>query len=629
MQRLLSGLLFALLMSIASPGSANPTIHWRVENPFRFFNDPADTNRHRATYEALTPEQRHEPILNSERSLAKRHTEGWAAALSGEVCWDDNRHRYRCPHEQQNYVNPKYHHVEVWLKDLGELAVEACTWLTAPRGRNRELGIAVSHDCNKPLILEVPYPRGADITVELDGRPIAQSRIVVSDILIVGLGDSFASGEGNPDVPVRFSRQRYSDYGKTTEGVSLIGYPARVGTWRRIGDEVFVEHNARWLDQACHRSLYSHQLRVALQLALEDPHRAITFLGFSCSGAEITKGLFLRYKGNEWVEYPPDVSQISAVARAQCGKHRAPVEDYPEAYHMGGKIPDLKGLVRLHKCNRRLARKIDLILVSIGGNDIGFARLIANAVLRDRSMLKRLGGWFGHIYGKEETTEPLRNLDHRYKALHRVIHNVLHVPWNQSDRIILTAYPPLALLKDGQSSCPSGQAGMDILPAFSLDARRTRDGEDISRRLFKVMQRHARKRGWNFAQAHWRVFLSHSLCAGHLLEAPVVADELRLPRHQQGNWHPYNPADYLPYASRKRWFRTPNDAFMTGNFHVTGTVLQNMLRTESLRWMQLLLASIYSGAFHPTAEGQAAIADSVATRARAILERYSGNNLKK
>ena len=27
--------------------------------------------------------------------------------------------------------------------------------------------------------------------------------------------------------------------------------------------------------------------------------------------------------------------------------------------------------------------------------------------------------------------------------------------------------------------------------------------------------------------------------------------------------------------------------------------------------MQLLLASVYSGAFHPTAEGQAAIADAV------------------
>jgi len=629
MQRILLVLLFALLIPAWQPAAANPTIKWRVENPFRFFNDPADTNRHRATYAALAPEQRHQPILNTERSLASRHPEGWAAALTGTVCWDETRQRHSCPNENQNYVQPNYHRVEVWMEDLGELADEVCTWLTAPRGRNRKLGVAVSQPCNELLILEIPYPRGADITVELDGRQIAQHRIVVRDILIVGLGDSFASGDGNPDVPVRFSRARHSDYGTTTEGIQLAGYPARIGAWQDIGDEVFIQNNARWLDQACHRSLYSHQLRVALQLAIEDPHRAVTFLGFSCSGAEITKGLFLRYKGNEWVEYPPDVSQISAVARAQCGRHRTAVKDYPEAYHIGGKVPDLQGTVILHKCNRDRARKIDLLLVSIGGNDIGFARLVANTFLRDRSLLKQLGGWFGQVHGKEETAALLQNLDYRYKALHRVFHNVLHVPWRESNRIVLTAYPPFAFLQDGRSLCPNGQIGMDILPVFSLDEARTRDGEDISRRLFEVMQRHARKRGWTFAKAHWRAFLAHSICAGHSLQNPTIADELRLPRNRQGLWHPYNPADYRPYAARKRWFRTPNDAFMTGNFHVAGTLLQNMLRTDSFRWMQLLLASTYSGAFHPTAEGQAAIADTVATHARALLERYSGNNLKK
>ena len=38
--------------------------------------------------------------------------------------------------------------------------------------------------------------------------------------------------------------------------------------------------------------------------------------------------------------------------------------------------------------------------------------------------------------------------------------------------------------------------------------------------------------------------------------------------------------------------------------------------------MQLLLASVYSGAFHPTAEGQAAIADAVVDKARGVLAKY-------
>ncbi len=37
----------------------------------------------------------------------------------------------------------------------------------------------------------------------------------------------------------------------------------------------------------------------------------------------------------------------------------------------------------------------------------------------------------------------------RYKSLNRAIHYLLHIPWEQSDRVLLTAYPGLALLGDG------------------------------------------------------------------------------------------------------------------------------------------------------------------------------------
>ena len=47
-----------------------------------------------------------------------------------------------------------------------------------------------------------------------------------------------------------------------------------------------------------------------------------------------------------------------------------------------------------------------------------------------------------------------------------------------------------------------------------------------------------------------------------------------------------------------------------------------VLKTQKLSWVQPLLASLYSGAFHPTAEGHAAIADAVVEKARAILAKY-------
>ena len=89
-------------------------------------------------------------------------------------------------------------------------------------------------------------------------------------------------------------------------------------------------------------------------------------------------------------------------------------------------------------------------------------------------------------------------------------------------------------------------------------------------------------------------------------------------------WEPYNPSEWRAYAPRQRWFRTPNDAFLTGNFHVSQSLLQNVLKTQTFSWVQLLLASIYSGAFHPTAEGQAAIADAVVDQSRGVLAKYDG-----
>ena len=617
--------LFAVLMALSFPtvsAADEANINWRVENPFRLFADPADTWRHRATYEDLTESEKESPVLSVERRLAKNHPDGWAAALSGNLCWNELTYEYRCKRKQEKYVHPTSHRVEAWLDFEKDLTNEICTWLTTPRARNRARGISVTQPCNRSIELDVPYPAGAFIEVRINNQEVARQDIRVKDILVVGLGDSFASGEGNPDMPVRFSGERSADYGAPTEDIRLAGYPARAGSWSRIGDRAFIRNNAKWLDQACHRSLYSHQLRTALQLAIEDPHRAVTFMGYACSGAEITKGLFLRYKGNEWVPRPPPLSQISAVARAQCGERRAPLREYPEAFHMREKIPVLKGSVTLHKCPRERARRIDLLLVSIGGNDIGFARLVANAVLRDRSMLKRLGGWFGQVFEKSDASIPLKSLDYRYKALNRAIHNVLHVPWEQSDRIILTAYPPLALLEDGRTPCPDGRLGMEILPAYRLDAQLARDGEDISETLNKLMRRHARGRGWTFADHHRTRFLGHGLCAGAGIAGISMADELRLPRLRNGYWQPYNPANFRAYAQRQRWFRTPNDAFMTGHFHVTGSLLQSVLRSEKLRWTQLLLASTYSGAFHPTAEGQAAIADAVIVKARAILRKY-------
>ncbi len=599
-----------------------PQISWHVENSFRFFTDAADTEVHRATYLALPPEdQLQRPVLAEEQALSRRHETGWAATMFRNTCWDRRTNRFECP-EVEDYINPRSHRIEASIENVDEAARLDCTWLTAPHGGDNPRGDAVTRPCSEKVRFDIPYPEGASVKVEIGGREVASMDVVVRDLLVVGMGDSIASGEGNPDVPVHFSRERTASYGERSKKYDLTGYPARVGPWEQIGDKTFIEENPRWSSQACHRSLYSHQLRAALQLGIEDPHRAVTYVGVACSGSEVTYGLFLRYTGNEWVPNPPDMSQISAVASAQCDGHEAPLQDLPEAYHIDGTIPELKGGLVLRKCDPLNARKIDLLFLSVGGNDVGFARLLANAVLADESLLRKLGGWIGQVHGMSEASAQLEALILRYKSLNRAIHYILHIPWEESDRVLLTAYPGIALLGDGSEVCPDGRGGMEVLSDFKMSEAKAKVGTWIADRLNRAMQEAAEEYHWSFVERHRRDFIGRGICAGTTYDGADIADDLRIPRKTAAGWRPYNPADYRAYASRQRWFRTPNDAFMTGNFHVAASVLQKVLKLDALSWFQLVLASTYSGAFHPTAEGQAAIADAVVHSARAVLKKY-------
>ena len=78
-------------------------------------------------------------------------------------------------------------------------------------------------------------------------------------------------------------------------------------------------------------------------------------------------------------------------------------------------------------------------------------------------------------------------------------------------------------------------------------------------------------------------------------------------------FEPYSPAAALPYAARWRLIHNPNDAFLTANTHREGISPFDIL--------QPAYAALYSGAFHPTAEGHAVVADHVMRHVRSLLDR--------
>lgn len=610
----------ALALAIPTPAPAAEIV-WRVENSFRLFADPGDTDTHRLAYESLSPGERLEPVRSAERRLASLDPQGWARDVYRNTCWRTEVSENGTCGPVADYVNPKRHRVILEARGI-DRPWTACTWRIVPAGEAREVGTTEqSGRCDEKAVVEIPFPGGADVSLAVDGESIAFATVKVRDLFIVGLGDSFGSGEGNPDQPVELSRERDASYGTSPAGIALTGYPTRIGAWDTVGDRGFLDSGPRWWSQACHRSLYSHQVRAALQLSLEDPHRAVTFVSFACAGAEATFGLLIHYRGTEWAPDQPDKPQVSSAAQAQCGGEPVVEENYPTAFSVNGQIPELDNIF-IARCPREKARRIDLLMLSVGGNDIGFASLVANAVLDDTSVLRKIGGWMGKIYDRERGEEQLPELALRYKAINRALHGNLSIPWSQSDRVLLTAYPVMSLLEDGSSVCPDGSAGMGVYPEFRLSEQKAREGEAAAEALDRTMRTAAGSFGWSYVDGHRQAFAGHGLCSGTQGVAGEASDDTHFPRRVNGAWAPYNPADYQPYAPRRRWFRTPDDAFLTGNFHVGGALLKSALGFESTSWFQLVLASTYSGAFHPNAEGQAVIADAVTRRAREILAKY-------
>jgi lysophospholipase L1-like esterase len=106
------------------------------------------------------------------------------------------------------------------------------------------------------------------------------ARVTVDDKLIVALGDSVASGEGNP------------------EGRS---------------------HG--WLDRPCHRSAAAGFEQAARQLGEVDRRRSITFVSLACSGAQIGEGLLESYAGiapgRGGTEYAAQVVRLRTIAESR------------------------------------------------------------------------------------------------------------------------------------------------------------------------------------------------------------------------------------------------------------------------------------------------------------------------
>ena len=393
---------------------------------------------------------------------------------------------------------------------------------------------ALASNAETPVKIKVKPPGGN--AVLLDGR-------VPEDVLIVSLGDSFASGEGNPDAPKQW---------KTVQDLENPGQPPQ---------SVLVP--AVWMDPWCHRSAYAGPIRAGMKMirqpgtvtnaryrsALEAG--ALTMVSFACSGGKLSDSLLGSYTGVRLREAVMKERQIDAYT----GKD--PVLDSVVA--MQPQIEQLHTFLRTQAGSpERKKGSIDLLMLSGGGNDVLFGPMMVGLMLQN-------------LATEEKKQKLLAALEQRFQAVQRDYNRFADTFRNNVFRlngdeyavrsIVSVPYPDFAS-KPGGSCTNSDMDSIGNLPledagwaagvaqmSFSRKELEFVRGS-VLRRLNGMIVDTARTYGW------------HTVDVSKYGGEPVA----------QHGW--CRPGGKPYYASQQRWFRAPHDSVglqsnLKGSFHPT------------------------------------------------------------
>jgi lysophospholipase L1-like esterase len=591
-------------------------ISWQVRNRFRLFREERDFQLH-------VDAAKSGGILASEQALELQSDgRGWARNMVNRLCIDlQGRVSEPCTRDnvKENYLTPADHAITVHL--AGAVPVGAtCAWSFDDGGGAQQSTL----DCAEPVNLRVRYGLQTVATVDVSaGRDASQhltTEIRVRDILIAGLGDSIASGEGNPDRPIALADEGFCFRYYLGTAAAQYYRPSRAGYKGGRACEapdslqVWQRNSALWFNSACHRSLYSYQTRTALALAVQYPHIAVTYLPLACTGATIADGLFGSQRAREC---PPTKSSTTC----QGG--------------VNGQIAELREAMTEAK-RRQADRKLDLVLLSIGANDVYFSGLVADVIVdtpTERALFRRTGV----IASVDDSRTALaRDLPQGFSRLRDALKPLV----GDMSHVIYTSYANPALAEGG-TPCPGGRAGFDIHPSFNADPQRLAEVSSFVQKEFLpqlkalalcqsgVLCRDPDGDRMSFVDAHQPAFADHGFCArgandpqfdrecfspeGKSFDPDIVtaANQPMLCGRSAG--------EYRAYLPRARWIRDANDSYFEAMTYPQG--LSTSMQPSDIHdatWG--VLSAVYGGAVHPSAEGHAAMADAALPTAAAVLQ---------
>lgn len=616
---LLAGALVGVSTSLAEAQTAGGggalQISWEVRNRFRLFREERDFLLH-------TDAGRGRSVLAAEQALeVQSDGRGWARNTVNRLCIDlAGRVSEPCSRDnvKESYLTPIDHPVVVRLS--GPVPVGAtCAW-SFDDGDGPQVS---TFDCAEPVNTRVRYGRTTVATVDVssgsDGSQRVSTEIAVRDIFVAGLGDSVASGEGNPDRPVALADEGFCFRSYLGTAAAQYYRPSRAGYKGGRACEapdllpVWQRQSALWFNSACHRSLYSYQTRTALALAIQYPHIAVTYLPLACTGATIADGLFGSQRARDC---PPSKA-------ATCGGT------------VNGQLAELRDALTAAK-RRQPDRKLDLVLLSVGANDIYFSGLVADVIVdtpTERALFRRSSVMATVDDARGALT---RDLPQGFAKLREALKPLV----GDLSRVVYTSYANPTLAQGG-TPCPGGRAGFDIHPSFNAQPQRLATVSNFVDSEFLpqlkalalcqsgILCRNPRADRMTFVDSHQAAFASHGFCAraesdpefdrqcfsatGDSFDPDIVTSA------SQPMLCGRSAAEFRAYLPRARWIRDANDSYFAAMTYPQG--LPSSMQPNDIHdatWG--VLSAVYGGAVHPSAEGHAAMADAALPAAAAVLQ---------
>jgi hypothetical protein len=191
--------------------------------------------------------------------------------------------------------------------------------------------------------------------------------IEIKDIKFAAMGDSVASGEGNPHVTF----QPGSNNGET---------------W------IIPVRMAEWWDHRCHRSLLSASSQAAIELARKRRDTSVTYVSFACSGATVDVGISGRYQGIEKLDEARDrinVQKAGTLHDSLFQETELPVQ----ATRLRQLLCKVEGQ---SPCQDQVAP--DILSITTGGNEMEFGPQLVDCVLKTcRFPKEKMAGLFAGL----------------------------------------------------------------------------------------------------------------------------------------------------------------------------------------------------------------------------------------